>query len=212
MILMYYMEISKEITKIHTALVNQPSDINEHLETLYKYSRECEVIAECGVRSMVSTWAFLRGLLENGKDVKRLISVDIADVPNVDKVIEFVKPVVDMKFIKHDSADVELPEVDMLFIDTWHIYGHLKRELAFHHGRVKQYIVMHDTQVDGEIGESIRCKFDIGEQAKTSGYSYYDIITGLQPAIREFLGTHKDWVIDREFKNNNGLTILKRIR
>ena len=35
------------------------SDINEHIETLYEYATECTSIAELGVRSMVSTWAYI---------------------------------------------------------------------------------------------------------------------------------------------------------
>jgi len=36
-------------------------------------------------------------------------------------------------------------------------------------------------------------------------------LTGLWPAIREFLGTHPEWKIEKRFKNNNGLTILARV-
>ena len=39
----------------------KPSDINEHLPTLKKYSEECEHITEMGVRWVVSTFAFLMG-------------------------------------------------------------------------------------------------------------------------------------------------------
>ena len=34
---------------------------------------------------------------------------------------------------------------DITFIDTWHVYGHLKRELAYWHDHVKKYIIMHKT-------------------------------------------------------------------
>ena len=44
---------------------NSPSDINQHIPTLYNYSKECESIIECGVRSVISSWAFLKGLFEN---------------------------------------------------------------------------------------------------------------------------------------------------
>lgn len=50
------------------------SDINEHLPTLYKYSKECESILELGVRSAVSTFAFLKGLVDNNSKRKTLIS------------------------------------------------------------------------------------------------------------------------------------------
>jgi hypothetical protein len=38
-----------------------------------------------------------------------------------------------MKFICENSIKCDIPETDMLFIDTWHIYGHLRRELENHH-------------------------------------------------------------------------------
>ena len=34
---------------------------------------------------------------------------------------------------------------------------------------------------------------------------------GLIAAIEEFLNNNKEWYIYREYKNNNGLTILKRL-
>jgi hypothetical protein len=39
-------------------VANSFSDINEHIPTLYEYAKNCEVIAEMGVRGVVSTWAF----------------------------------------------------------------------------------------------------------------------------------------------------------
>jgi hypothetical protein len=41
------MEILKNKYNI---LCNTPSDINEHLPTLYKYATECESIIELGIR------------------------------------------------------------------------------------------------------------------------------------------------------------------
>ena len=40
-----------------------PSDINEHLATLRMYASRVGSIAEMGVRKVVSTWAFLLGLV-----------------------------------------------------------------------------------------------------------------------------------------------------
>ena len=55
--------------------VKSPSDINEHLETIKKYASECKHITEMGVRSVVSTWAFLES------KPKRLVSIDIQPCP-----------------------------------------------------------------------------------------------------------------------------------
>ena len=38
-------------------LSNKPSDINEHLPTLYNYATKCESVIELGVRGCVSSWA-----------------------------------------------------------------------------------------------------------------------------------------------------------
>jgi hypothetical protein len=54
------------------------------LQTLYNYSTQCNSIVECGIRSAVSTWAFLHGLLDNGSEIKELICVDIEDIQDKD--------------------------------------------------------------------------------------------------------------------------------
>ena len=119
-------------------MCNKSSDINEHLPTLMNLSKECETICEFGVRSIVSTWAFLHGLQQNNSINKNLVSVDIVDVKSIDSVIQIAKGAnINMKFICEDSVKCEIPQTDMLFIDTWHIYGHLKRELKNHHQKAR---------------------------------------------------------------------------
>ena len=62
-----YME---EIFKKYEEKTHLPSDINEHLPTLKFYGEDCETIMEMGVRSIVSTWAFL------ASKPKKLYSLD----------------------------------------------------------------------------------------------------------------------------------------
>jgi hypothetical protein len=118
---------------------------------------------------------------------------------------------IDMSFVKGDSAKTPIKPVDLLFIDTWHIYGHLKRELEFHHANVAKYIIMHDTTVDAFQGESIRSGWNTAQQAATSGYPEAEIRKGLKPAIDEFLVAHPEWTVKEVFTNNNGLTVLQRV-
>jgi hypothetical protein len=204
-----------EITSEYNRLCKYPSDINEHLPTLYTLATECSTICECGVRSIVSTWAFLKGLAEVHKHnghLCRLYCVDLDFNPNINNVAKCAASSgIALCFYENDSATVSLPEaVDMLFIDTWHIYGHLKRELEYHHNNVKKYIVMHDTEVDKIHGETIRCGMDAVTQSKQTGYLIEEIKKGLQFAIDEFLSVHTEWSIYKHYSNNNGLTILKR--
>ena len=194
---------------------NIPSDIYEHIPTLYKYSCKCSVIVECGVRACVSTWAFLWGLCNSQvKDsTLKLIGVDLDEYPKVDKVRKLCRTgKVQYEFIKGNDIEVELPDMDLLFIDTWHVYGHMKRELEKYHSKVKKYIIMHDTTVDEFIGESVRCKFNFEVQMKESGYTYDEIYRGIWPAIEEFLASHEEWKLLKRYTNCNGLTILHRIK
>jgi hypothetical protein len=49
----------------------------------YRYAKGCTVVAEFGVRSVVSTWAFLRGLRDTDGINKKLISVDLERSENI---------------------------------------------------------------------------------------------------------------------------------
>jgi hypothetical protein len=195
--------------------VNTPSDINEHMTTLAYLASMCTSVGEMGVRGIVSTWAFLYGLSKNESDQKKtMICVDIMPTQMDAAIDAGKKEGIDVTFVQGDSAsaDVLSKPVDLLFIDTWHVYGHLKRELATHHTKALKYIVMHDTESDGIYGESIRLGSDIQRQHEESGYPMEEITKGLKPAVDEFLAEHGDqWQMTHHFPNNNGLTVLSRI-
>ena len=203
-----------DLTELYNSSATIVSDINEHVPTLRKYASECSSVAELGVRSGVSTFGWLKGLTESPAETKSYYGVDIDECP----ITVLAKNVatsngIDYTFVKGDSAKVDLPNnVDLLFIDTWHVYGHLKRELAKHHEKVLKYIVLHDTTVDEWKGESIRCDMNVKKQAEESGYPEEEITKGLWPAVEEFLKEHEaEWKLHERFTNNNGLTILKRV-
>lgn len=191
------------------------SGINEHIATFSKYASECSSVTELGIRAVVSSWGFLHGLTQKSQKSLgqcTLVGVDLVHHPNIDILATVAKNNgVNYKFIQGDSAKVDIDVTDILFIDTWHVYGHLKRELEAHHSKVRKYIMMHDTTVDGEQGESIRVGWDIPAQAIASGYSEEEIRKGLWPAVEEFLAAHPEWKLHHRYTNNNGLTILKRI-
>lgn len=190
--------------------VNTSSDIHEHLPTLLKYGSECNHITECGVRSVVSSYAFAMAL--KSKSPNKLVQVDLDWHPNLDIFKqECMNENVNVVFYKQSDLECPIEPTELLFIDTWHIYGHLKRELERWNSSVSKYIILHDTTVDEWEGESIRCGMNIEEQSKSSGYSVEEITKGLWPAIEEFLQTHPEWRLKERFTNNNGLTILQRV-
>jgi hypothetical protein len=208
-------ESQMSIDQLYLQSCQNYSDIYEHLPTLYQYGMECKSIVEFGVRdSANSTRAFVKSLVDQsryGTNNLSYIGVDIVPC-KVDYIEQICKQNnIDYSFKIEDSAKVIIPETDLLFIDSWHIYGHLKRELENNHCKVRKYIIMHDTTVDADHGESIRCSFNIAQQSIETGYPISEITKGLWPAIEEFLQQHPEWKIKHRYTNNNGLTILERI-
>jgi hypothetical protein len=190
------------------------SDIDEHLPVLMHMSRNCESVIELGVRDAVSTWAFIEGLRKNTKspNKKTLISIDIEDVRDISFVKKQAKKAgINFKFVKGDTTKIEIPETDIIFIDTWHIYAQLKRELDLHAEKAKKFIIMHDTESFRHKSEAVVYQKDsLQELSEKTGFSIEDLSKGLQPAIAEFLEEHPEWIVGGHFRNCNGLTILER--
>jgi hypothetical protein len=211
------------IQKKYKILCETPSDINEHLPTLARYASECSVVAEMGVSTVRSTWAFLQGLCET-PGPKELFCVDIEDIFMGFVEYQAAEAGIKLTFLKENSAKVNFGKpVELLFIDTWHVYGHLKRELEHHHENVTKYIILHDTEGDALLGETVRFWCDYGKgglskelktyvktEADKLGYSEDEVARGLQPAIDEFLEAHPEWETHEVFTNNSGLTVLRR--
>jgi hypothetical protein len=178
------------------------SDINEHLPTLRKYAEECESIVEMGVRGIVSTWAFLSA------KPKKLISLDLYHPSsfggNLDEVIQLSSENgIKFEFVEKSSLEYEMPNADLLFIDTWHDYLQLKKEMFRHHSKVNKYIILHDTTTFGYTDESFYDEYG-NSRPETN------LPKGLYPAVDEFLFTNKEWRLWEKKSNNNGLTILKK--
>lgn len=204
--------MSIDIEQKLTQVIKTAGDIDEHLVYLMKLSSECESVLECGVRSIVSSWAFVNGLVINKSNNKKLICSDIQPAPGAQELATAcAEHGIKHKFIVGNDLDMVMEPYDMIFIDTWHIYGQLKRELAKMHSYAKKYIVMHDTEVDKIHGESIRMSHNIDLMVKNSGYSYQEVLTGLGLAVEEFLATHPEWKIKKHFEHENGLTVMERV-
>ena len=189
-----------EIQKKYQDLCQIPSDINEHLPVLRKYAEECDTIVEMGVRWVVSTYAFLAGY------PKKLISIDIQhpskwtnELENVENIAREMN--IDFEFKLEDTSKIKIDPSDFLFIDTWHAYSQLKKELELHSSKIKKYIAIHDTT-----------SFEFKDETSYEEWGWIGNNMGLWPAIEEFLSSHPEWIIHERYINNNGLTILKRIQ
>ncbi len=166
----------------------QPGDINQHMDRLLELARECDHVVEGGVRYVISTWAFLLGCACRGGTV---VSYDWIPTDHSEAAEKTCLDAgVPWDFRKADWLHVEIPETDLLFIDTCHTYKQLTEEFRLHAPKAKKYIVLHDTVLFGLEGED-------GTKP------------GLWQAVEDFVALG-EWKIHEHLTNQCGLTTLIR--
>ena len=163
----------------------KPSDINEHMHTLFDISIKCSHITEMGVRNMVSTWAFLAGLVSQGRGT--YVGIDIADSSTYGVSPDVVGKMasnrgVNYKFHVADTLKIEIEPTEFLFLDTEHTKKQVSEELELHASKVSKFIGFHDT-----------------------------LIPEVKEAVEDFLNKNKEWKMYLENYFNSGLIIIKRI-
>ena len=179
--------MSHTIQSMYESACKSPSDIHEHLPVIHEYCLKCAHVTEFGVREVVSTWAMLAA------NPMKCVSYDVHESEKVSEAARITaQEHVNWQFIKGDTLLITIENTDLLFIDTLHTYDQLIKELELHHDKVNKYIMMHDTSWHGETGE--------GGKA------------GLWKAVEEFLQNHAQWQLIERKTNNNGLTILGKVK
>jgi len=160
----------------------EESDINQHIETMHKYANECNHITEFGVRTGVSTWAWL---------ASRAQVIRCFDIENINHNLKYhytsaEKTKKDFTFtcVSTIADRLEIEQTDLLFIDTAHTYEQCSKELKIHSHKVNKYLMFHDTTLCPELNK----------------------------AIEEFLKDNLNWKVKEIFTNNNGLTVLEKTK
>lgn len=154
-------------------------DSPDRFDTYTKYATKVDSIAEFGVYTGLSTAAFLMG------NPKKLRSYDItAKNLSVLSELEYyaVSNNIDFQFQIGNSLEIDIDEVDLLFIDTVHKKKHTHAELYRHATKIKKYIIFHDT-TDWP---------------------------GVFEAAFEFLVANHEWHIIEHCNKGSGLLVLKR--
>jgi hypothetical protein len=184
--------------------------------------QQCNSALELGVRGCVSSWAITAGLLENKNGVRKRIFMNDSRECQVGELVDVLEPLnIDVKYEWKNDLEIEFgadEKYDMVFIDTWHVYGQIKRELEKFSAIATKYIIMHDTTVDEVDGETVRehgynYQQAFGratELAASTGIPRDEILKGMWYGIQEFLANHPEWFIKDRFFNNNGLMVLAR--
>ena len=185
------------LEQMYNKIVIEPSDIFKHLPTLKKYSEQSKVVVELGVRTGLSTIALLMGRPQ------KLYSYDIKKYPEIDSIIHMAKEAgLDFTFTEANDLEIEIPECDMLWIDSYHVAPQLSKELSLHAGKARHFIAFHDTFTFWEQGEQ--------PYTEVAGKGL-DSQQGLKYAIEPFLQQHPNWVLEYRTDENNGLLVLRNV-
>ena len=192
------------------------TDISDHLSLLFAAALAARprLIVELGVRGGDSTFVFERvARLSNAT----LVSCDIDDCSRVSNYERwhFVRED-DIAFAARFGAWCQdhaiEPSIDVLFIDTSHLYEHTKQEIAswFPFLSPTARVFFHDTNLkpvyfrrDGSMG--------LGWQNERGVIRAIEEHFGVSlPEKRDFIDARDGWLI-RHYANCSGLTVLSRL-
>lgn len=162
---------------------HRPGNINEHLPTLRALATECRSVVEIGTNEAVSTVGLLAG------QPGALTTWDLNPSPRAEALREHAgRTTYDVR--QGDSRYIDIEPCDLLFVDSLHTREQLSIELWRHSPNVSRWILLHDTVTFGDRGE--------------------DGGLGLLWSVRAFVETFRVWTIAAEWRNNNGLMLLRR--
>ncbi len=186
------------LEKVYSRHCSNKSDIKEHLPTLRRYAENHDRVVEIGVRTGLSSIALLSGKPKwmRSYDIDVELFTPTLNKLNRNNQLEDI----DYEFIRGNSLKIEIEPTDILFIDSWHTYTQLKQELIRHAPKVKRYILMHDTETFGRVGQD-------AERMKREKKP----VKGLRHAVEEFLEGNPDWITHEIYTNNNGLYVITRV-
>lgn len=162
-----------------------PRDLNQHMGAFRILSSQVDDVVELTGRRE-STIGFLAGR------PKTLYSFTTEPDNHTAKAAALVADTTTLHSRRLTMGTIleNLPENDLLFIDTKHTYQQLRSELEAYAPACRRFIVTHDTEIYGERGE--------------------DGQLGLRLAIAAFCDAHPDWAVIDHTPNQYGLTVLSR--
>lgn len=133
------------VTAAYEQMLETPSDIRGHLARFVTLVEQLDAqrVCELGVRTGVSTIAWLEGLRRTGG---QLFAVDLDPCPIQHR---------QLTFIRGDDCDpdvvAQIPdELDIVFIDSSHLHGHTVKEIELYLPKLSLggCMVFHDTAVE----------------------------------------------------------------
>lgn len=171
------------IETLYDRACKTPADLHEHLPKLRELAAQSEVVVDLGERPQSSTVALLAG------QPKRLVSYAPMDDKRV-AALAARQEQTQFSAVKAKSLEADIPECDLLFLDTVHTAEHVYQELQRHGPKVRRWIVFHDTAIFGDAGS--------------------DGGPGILAALRRFMRETPEWSVVYHTQANYGLTVISR--
>ena len=188
-----------DVNRLLDIVLNGNGDSDKHLVTLLGIATSCGAknILELGVRHGGTTLPLLMAAKATGG---KLLSVDL-NPTEFNCPPEFAKY---WTFIQSDAIDflqnMASPPYDLVYIDDWHAYAHVKKELELLDSMVtpKTVILLHDLMYgNNEPRYHTDLTLKDGQWAEGGPYR---AVAELNPQFWEF----------STIPSNNGLTILRK--
>jgi hypothetical protein len=191
------------------------SDIHQHLPLLRKLAERCAHVTEFGTRwANGSTVAFLaaqpKTFITWDLEPAHIVSNRVAELCNMRGRTNFQPRV-------GNTLEITIEPTDLLFIDTWHTAKQCLSELERHcvpaEGRVRKYLVFHDAETFGVVGEDkgqgIRAA--IRQFQKFFAFPLWKLMDdsdelGMADPRRKHRAPQK-----LDLENNNGLVVLEHV-
>jgi hypothetical protein len=109
----------------------------------------------------------------------------------LDSIPRETRPTV--RFVTTDGLSLltQIPDCDLLYLDTMYTAERISAELRMYAGKVRKYIAIYSTAKYGEVGAH-------------NG-------PGMLPGIREWLGNNPKWRVSYHTDEQDGLTVLSHV-
>ena len=198
------------------------TDISDHLVTVFSdiVAAQPKLIVELGTRGGESTKTILAAASHSGAAV---LSIDIHDCSGVDIPDEIKR---NWTFIQADDVHFEKtkfcewcagralhPIIDVLFIDTSHLYEHTVAEIKAWEPYVSAngLMILHDTNLKKLSRTHTNAILNLGWENERGVMRAIEELVGKRFAENDFfVDVANGWLI-RHHPNSFGLTMLKRL-
>lgn len=193
-------QMTAQIEALYRKHVLANTAISPHLHHLRDLANGLDHAVEFGVKRGASSCALLLG-------AKQVTSYDIAATKEALALKAIAGDRWDYRI--EDSRLADVPECDLLFIDSLHTFYQVQTELAAHGNKARKFLVFHDVTTFGEVGA-------VGETGRQSWTyaagrgSVPDEHRGIRPAIDFFQIANPHWRIYSRYVESHGLLVLRR--